>query len=194
MSLQLVEQVFGRVTLELTEEDAMGVTDSLREAGYVPEVNQDQAFETLIGQYQCYCSVLRPETGKDGRPDTWAAQWLIEKVLEGTHVDTDVAPDKRRRFFKRYQKDADGLKKMLNDFFTMGVTLDQASDVALEASFTEAIGKTAFLRAWGWTPDKTVSGASIPEHERKAFQQFVIKREADVKLKGAVASSAKVPF
>lgn len=191
-----VHQVFGEGVDE-AEEDEMGLVDTLVQSGFQPEVNQDSQFEVLAGQYRCSWMVLRPEaedTAKN-RPARWAAQFVIEEALEGTHVNIDLAPEKRRRFFKSYTKDADGAKKLLNDLFTVGVELDTSSDEAFEASFDRAIGKPVFIRSWGWTPEQTRDGQAIPVAQRRTMQQLVIKREQDVKIKqGAAAAGGPTPF
>ena len=163
----------------------MGLTDVLMASGYQPEANTDEAFETLTGQYRCHCSQLRSEPADQRHSERWAAQYLIDEVIDGTVVDTTVSNEKRRRFFKSYSKteDAQGLKSMLNDLFTMGVTLDTSSDKALEASLINAIGKEAFIRSWGWTPKTARDGTPIPEAEWRTLQQFVIKRKTDVRVR-----------
>ena len=53
------------------------------------------------------------------------------------------------------------------------------TDEALEAGLINAIGKEAYVRAWGWTPDTARDGTPIPEAERRTLQQFKIKQKSE---------------
>lgn len=198
--LRQFQQVWGQDgVFEVNAEEAqvMGLVDTLKAEGWTPTPNQDGTFEVLKGHYRTSCQVLRKEPATETKEARIVCQLYVEEVLEGTHVDTTVPLEKRRRFFSYYNLDADGLKKLLNDTFTAGVTLDTTSDEALEASFANAIGQPVYVRAWGWTPDKDRQGNLIPESERQARQQFVIKSQTaalkDV-AKGTKKKAGDTPF
>lgn len=175
----------------------MGLTEGLKQEGWTPTPNQDGVFEILKGHYRTSLQVLRPEAATEKREKRIAMQLFVEEVLEGTHVDLTVPMEKRRRFFSQYPYTAEGLKKLLNDLFTAGIVLETTSDEALEASFIQAIGKPMYVRAWGWTPAQQRDGTPIPESEREARQQFVIKTqvaaEKDV-AKGTKKKGSESPF
>ena len=188
--------IFPGMTITYWEDLDMGLVDDLKAAGYKPEVNSGADFEPLNGVYETVCRVLRTEPGKDGREDQWMIQLYITRVFKGTHVDTQVEEAKRRRLTRWYSKDTDGLKRLVNDCFTAGVTLSLESDEAVEASFEKAIGVTFFVRAWSSTPTKDKEGNVVPEQERRTFQNFVVLTEKDAeKAASKVAKKAGVaPF
>lgn len=172
----------------------MGLMDSLKSAGFKFQANTDDEFEALVGQYRAVCTALRPEVSKDtGEKNRYYAEWTVQDTLDGTFGNN-------RKFRKSYwltNKDGspnkDDITELLNDFYTCGVQLDTSSDEALEASFDQAIGSEAYIRGWGWTPEKDRQGNLIPEGERKTLQQFVIKKKTNIRVKDATNPN-KVPF
>ena len=168
----------------------MGLTDNLRAKGFKPEANVDGEFKPLKGTYACEITVLRPEVDeKNNGAKYYQVEYKPKAVLEG-----DPFGDKfsfRKRVYVDGDKAEDNLQAMLDDLFTCGIELDMSSDDAMEASFTLAIGKTAYIRAWGWTPDKDRTGNAIPESDRKAFQQFVVQKQAVAEKR---RNSTALPF
>jgi len=143
----------------------MGVVDSLKKDGWKPELNMDGEFKPLVGTYKAEIIALRPEIDtKNGN----AKYYQLEvKPLEMIYGDT--FGDKftfRKRYYIDGEKGAANLQKMLNDLFTCGIELDTQSDEHMEADFEKAIGKTAFVRSWGWKKD-----------DGNTAQMFVIQQE-----------------
>ena len=167
----------------------MGITDSLRSAGFKPEANTDGEWEVLKGQYKCEWVTLRKEEARDTVGARYLAEFKAKDTIDGILARPSMYPHFRRSYFLDNTED---IKKLLNDAFTAGVALDTSSDEAFEASFANAIGKDVYVRGWGWTPEKDRSGNVLPEGERRTLQQFVVKQEKNAKPRKAKAGV--VPF
>lgn len=175
------------------EERMMGdVMDFLR--GFTPQVNEDsQGFPVIEGVCVTKVNYLRPEKDRDGVVNRYRRELEVIEVLSG---NGQVG---RKLWTTFYQDNEESVKKLVNDCFTSGITLNLASKEAMEASFEETIGKKVYVRCWGWTPEKKQDGTPIPVDEREAKQQFIVKTDkaamADAK-KGGKSSTNKssVPF
>jgi len=174
------------------QEADMGLTEALREAGYKPEANQDEDFPALKGEYRATVVALRPEVNRDTQEkDRYHLQLRITETLYGDRGEGRLLMRNYRiagtNFDKSPVTDEQKLKALqglLNDAFTMGVTLNTSSDEALEASFAQVIDKECFVRAWHFSP----------EGEDRKIQQFVIKQQKDLKKGAERGRTAKAPF
>lgn len=163
----------------------MGVVDALRAAGYKPTANEDGQFKPLKGTYAAHYAVLRPETDDKG------AKFYQIELKPDEVIDGDEFSEKftfRKRVYLDGPKATENVKAMLDDLFTCGVELDLSSDEAMEADFEKAIGVTAYVRAWGWTPEKDAKGNALPESERRSIQQFVIQQKSAADKKRSATS------
>ncbi len=142
----------------------MGIVDSLVGAGWKPEENSDGEFKPLVGTYEVEVVTLRPEIDqKNSNAKYYQFELKPLSVLDG-----DAFGEKfsfRKRYYVDGDKAQENLKKLLNDLFTLGVTLDTTSDEAMEASFVKAIGVKGYVRSWGWTPEG-----------KSAVQMFVVQK------------------
>lgn len=161
----------------------MGLEDVLK--SFTPKQNEDASgFDILKGTYVTKVNKLAKDFPKDPKfSPRYKLELEIVKVLEGNG-------NAGRKFWKQYQIEEEGLKKLLNDLFTAGITLDNSSIENMEFSFVNALDKEVTLRAWGWTPDKNQDGSEIPADERKTLQFSNIVSAAKVKAAKATA----VPF
>jgi hypothetical protein len=167
----------------------MGVIDALKAGGWKPTPNEDGDFRPLKGTYLCNIVTLRPEQDeKNGNAKFYQFELKPQEVLEGDEFGEKMTF--RRRVYVDGPKAEKNLGNLLDDLFTAGIELDTASDEAMEASFERAIGQTAYVRAWGWTPDKDVQGNAIPEADRKSFQQWVIQKSNVAEKKRQAGSHA----
>lgn len=149
----------------------MGLDDFLK--SMKPELNEN-GFDVLKGTYRVVIkNEPKAETG-----------FLITKFPSGDEarrfqVTCDVVDvlsgngTAGRRVWLRYNEDENGVKKLINDLFTAGLLdkIDRTSIDQLKATLPDIGGSVAFLKAWGWTPEKNRAGESIPEGERKTMQQ-----------------------
>ena len=166
----------------------MGITDKLRAAGFKPEVSTDGEREILVGQYKTKWATIRKEAEDSGR-EYLQSEWKVIEVIDGTFAGNSKFPEFRRRYYLDDERD---VKRLCNDAFTVGVSLDISSDEALVASTHQLIDKVTYIRGWKGTPDKDRAGNVIPEEERRSFQNFVIRAEKNAKPRKAKAGA--VPF
>lgn len=152
--------------------------------GLKPEEND--AFDVLKGVYACVCNGITRGVNKNSGADQFSAEYQIAEVLDGNG-------NAGRKLWSRYSLDQKGLKKLVDDLFTAGVEFSRDSVEGLEASLDMAKGKTFYIRAWGWTPEKNQDGTEIPEAERRTIQQFVVMSEKRA-TKAAKKKGEGVPF
>jgi len=164
----------------------MDIMKTLLAEGWTPVANEEGGFKPLKGSYLSTLTTLRKEESQfEKGVMQYVAEWRVSETLDG-----DQAAG--RAFFRRYNcDDPKKVKKLLTDLFTMGVELPGKTTEEFEKGFEKAIGKPAFIRGWGWTPEKTYDGKPLAEADRKAKQQFVIVK--DLKAK-AGAKQSSVPF
>lgn len=159
----------------------MAKVDEYENGGYVMTVQLDEflkglkpeendAFEALKGVYACVCNGITKGENKFTQAPQFSAEFEVADVLDG---NGQVG----RKLWRRYNLDEKGIKDLVDDLFTAGVEFSKDSVEALEASLDMAKGKTFYLRAWGWTPEKTKDGQDIPESDRKTMQQFSVMSE-----------------
>ena len=117
----------------------MDLTEALRAAGFEPTLNTDGEFLALKGTYKAEWVALRPEKGRDSEQiDRYHAEWLIKETLEGTQAVGRKLFRNYWKFSKDGQPNVEDMKKLCNDAFTVGVSLETSSDPAFEETFFEA--------------------------------------------------------
>ena len=155
---------------------------------YKPEeVKDDNEFKPLKGSYVCRVAKLTHNIGtsqKDGNPyDFYSLNMQVVETIDGDKGEN-------RYLNKRYQNNNDSLKKMMNDLFTAGIEFNNTSREEFDLSLTNAIDKQVRLRAWSWTPEKTMGGEPIPEEQRTPIQFTKIIKE----FKKSTTKSSEAPF
>jgi hypothetical protein len=158
--------------------------------GYMPEINKEDDFRPINGKYICRLDTagrVKGESKKDGSPyDFYSVSVQVVEVVEG-----DKATN---RFLKlRYNADTEGMKKLLNDLFTAGITADTSSQEAFDAALSGLKDNTLNIRAWVWSPEKDRDGNQIAEENRKEYQQLRVVNSFKGKGKSTVAKS-DIPF
>jgi hypothetical protein len=167
------------------------ILKSLVDAGFTPEVVEDTSdFSPITGKYVCRIDSAGRVSGKSERTgneyDFYSVSIQVAEIIDG-----DKATN---RFLKlNYNKDADGIKKLLNDLFTADIKLGVSSDKELEEALPLLKDKTMNIRAWVWTPTKDKAGNEIPEENRKAYQQLRVVKSFKGKAKSEAVKSS-VPF
>lgn len=162
-------------------------------AGLKPELND--SYEVLTGVYEVVIKdEEKAETGflvrtwEDGRESRrFQITADVVTVLKGNGQPG-------RRLWMRYNEDEAGIQKLANDLHTAGLwnTLDHSSVEQLKVSLPSLAGKTLYVRAWGWTPEKDRQGNVLPEGERKTLQQASVKSAKS--LTKLLAEADKQPF
>ena len=157
---------------------------------FVPTETKDEAdFKPLKGSYICIVKKLTHNIGTSQSTqqpyDFYSLQLQVVEVIDG---DKGVG----RYLNKRYQNTNEKLKALMTDLFTAGITFEKGSREEFDLSLTNAIDKQMRVRAWGWTPEKKMSGEAIAEEDRVAIQQLKIVN--DFSKKSKKATSDNVPF
>ena len=168
----------------------MDILEQLRQAGFTPQENEDKGFEPVNGKYICRIDSAGRQTGnskKTGEPyDFFAVNVQVAEIVDG-----DKATNRFLRL--RYNPDADGIKKLLNDLFTAGIAIEAKTEEELAIELELLKDKTLNIRAWAWTPEKDRQGNVIPEENRVAFQQLRVVKAFTGKNKPETIEG-NVPF
>lgn len=175
----------------------MSIVDSLKSAGYVPEKSTVGDKQILEGVYKCmFVDYKNEPEGKFG-PQIMAKFQIVEK-LSGKDSWSSFP-----QFTDYYKTDdanvnskRNGLAKLLNGFFSMGLNIDQSSDEALMSSL-ESLKGTAevYIKGYVKEPMKNVGTKESPEwvkneegENRQAFSFMTLKnaeKEAAKEIKKA---------
>ena len=166
------------------------ILKQLREAGFNPTENEDRGFEPITGKYVCRIDSagrVKGESKRTGDPyDFYALNVQVVEIVDG-----DKATNRFLRL--RYNPDAEGIKKLLNDLFTASIAIEAATEEDLEVELELLKDKTLNIRAWVWTPDKDRNGNPIAEEDRIPYQQLRVVKEFKGKSKPTEVGSG-VPF
>ena len=85
----------------------MGITDTLRAAGFKPEANTDGEWEVLKGQYKCEWVTLRKDKDATSGAEYIQAEWMAKETIDGTFAKPSQYPHFRKRY---YLDNADNVK------------------------------------------------------------------------------------
>ena len=151
---------------------------------FVPEKLTDE-FEVLSGKYEVVVTEAKFETVKFKSGDEVERYSIVNRVTEV--LEGNGSPNRLIRM--RFKADEDGVTKLLNNVFTAGLLpyLKYRTEDELKASLGKLKDKTAYVKAWGWTPDETQEGKPIAEEERKTLQMskyYDPEAKAEAKGKG----------
>ena len=167
----------------------MGISDLLKNAGYTPEVSTVGDKPILKGVYK----VMFVE-GKVNEPNQYAQSYTAKFKV----VETMAGNDSRSSFpefvgfFAIDEANAmsakKGIKKLLNGFFSVGITLDTSSDEALYSSLDSQKGSAElYVSGYKKKAMKQVDGNWVENTEADAKQDF-----AFLTAKNAVKEAEKV--
>lgn len=170
----------------------MGITDALKD--YVPEKSTVGEKPTLKGVYKVSLYDVAFMEDK-GYGESIYAQFKIDE-------DGVIAGDKTYSKFPEFKayfncsadgaNKKNGLKKLLDGLFSVGVDVDKSSDDALMASLTSLKGTTMYINAWkGKKQRKKEDGTWEAEPDGGSVQKFVFMTEKNALAK---AKKSEVPF
>lgn len=162
----------------------MGITDALKAAGYTPEKSTAGDKPILNGVYKAVLVAVEHQEDK-GYGESIRADFKITETLAGN--------DSRSTFpeFKGYfntspdkiNSKRNGLAKLLNGFFSVGVSIDRTTDETLLESLKSNIGSTeVYVKGYKEKPRKENSDGTWSENEEADFKQkftFMTKSNAE---------------
>ena len=173
----------------------MGIADALKD--YVPEKSTVGEKPTLKGVYKVSLFDVAYMEDK-GYGESIYAQF---KVTDDGVIAGDKTYSKFPEFKGYFNCSADkvnnknnGLKKLLDGLFSVGVDVDKSSDEALLASLQSLKGTTMYINAWKGKKQKKdeTSATGWSEDEGAApVQKFAFMTEANAVKK---AKQSEVPF
>jgi len=147
------------------------------------------------GTYKCSIKTLRPEYDEKNQGDFIQVEYDIEETLAGDMKRDSKYPAFRKRYYIDWenptQDHLENAKSLSNDVFTAsGQELDFSSKEVFQAQAAGLIGQSAYLRAWGWTPEKDIKGQPIADENKKTIQQFRVTKQSVAEKKRSAQSVA----
>lgn len=171
----------------------MGIADALKD--YVPEKSTVGEKPVLKGVYKVSLFDVAYMEDK-GYGESIYAQFKIDD-------DGVIAGDKTYSKFPEFKgyfncsadkvnNKNNGLKKLLDGLFSVGVDVDKSSDEALMANLASLKGTTMYINAWrGKKQKKADDGTWAEDPEGGSVQKFVFMTEKNALAK---AKKSEVPF
>lgn len=170
----------------------MGIADALKD--YVPEKSTVGEKPTLKGVYKVSLFDVAYMEDK-GYGESIYAQFKVVETINGDVSNAkfpefkgyfNCAPDK-------VNNKNNGLKKLLDGLFSVGVDVDRSSDEALMASLQNAKGTTMYINAWrGKKQKKQEDGSWVADEDGGNVQKFAFMTQ---KLaEGKASKSNALPF
>lgn len=165
----------------------MGVTDILKAAGFVPEKSTAGDRPILKGVYK----VLFVE-GKVNEPNqygqSYTAKFKVVEKLSGT--DSRSSFPEFVGFFAIDEANANsakkGIKKLINGFFSVGITLDTTSDETLYASLDAQKGSAeVYVSGYKKRAMKQVDGEWVANEDAEAKQDFAFLTKINAEREAA---------
>jgi hypothetical protein len=169
----------------------MGIADALKD--YVPEKSTVGEKPTLKGVYKVSLFDVAYMEDK-GYGESIYAQF---KVLETISGDTSNAkfPEFKGYFncaADKVNNKSNGLGKLLNGLFSVGVDVDKSSDEALLENLKSLKGTTMFINAWrGKKQKKDEAGVWSEDPDGGNVQKFTFMTEKNAVAK---AKKSEIPF
>jgi flagellar hook protein FlgE len=171
----------------------MGITDALKD--YVPEKSTVGEKPTLKGVYKVSLYDVAFMEDK-GYGESIYAQFKVDDdgVIAGDKTYAKF-PEFREYYqisAERVNNKSNGLKKLLDGLFSVGVDVDRSSDEALLANLQSLKGTTMYINAWkGKKQKKKEDGTWEVDPEGGSKQKFVFMTEKNALSK---AKKSEVPF
>lgn len=172
------------------------ITDALKQAGFKAERSTAGGKRILKGVYKASFYDWAKMEDK-GYGESIYAQFKVTEVLEGDETSSQfpefsayygTSPDK-------VASKRNGLAKLINGLFSVGVEVSQDSDEALEQSLNDAKGTEVFISAWAKQPKKQdESGEWVDNTEADLRQDFTFMTEKNAAKKVKKKDGGDVPF
>lgn len=167
----------------------MGVTDLLKQAGFKPEKSTVGDRPILKGIYKVmFVDGKKEEPNEYGQ--SYSAQFKVVETLAGN--DSRSTFPEFRGFFAIDEKNAEsakrGIKKLINGFFSVGISLDLSSDEAFYTSLDNQKGSAElYVSGYKKRAMKQVDGEWVENTEADAKQDFAFLTE-----KNAIKEAEKI--
>lgn len=167
----------------------MSFIDAMKEAGFKPELSTAGGKMILKGTYKASFYDWAKMEDK-GFGESIYAQFKITETLEGRDSNSKF-PEFKGYFSLADDKVASkksGLAKLINGFFSVGVSIDWSSEEALAESLNNAKGTEVFISAWSKQPMKKEGDEWVEDDTKEPRQDFTFLTE-----KNALKKVKKTP-
>lgn len=165
----------------------MGVSDILKAGGFKAEKSTVGDRPILKGIYKVvFVDGKKEEPNEYGQ--SYSASFKVVDKLSGT--DSRSSFPEFKGFFGIDEKNAlsakRGIKKLLNGFFSVGITIDTSSDEAMFASFDNQKGSAElYVSGYKKKAMKQVDGEWVPNEDAEARQDFAFMTKANAEKEAA---------
>ena len=165
----------------------MGISDILKAGGFKPEKSTAGDRPILKGVYKAMFV-----EGKVNEPNqygqSYTAKFKVTERLSGT--DSRSTFPEFVGFFAIDEANAlsakKGIKKLINGFFSVGITLDTSSDDALYASLDAQKGSAElYVSGYKKRAMKQVDGEWVANEDAEAKQDFAFLTKANAEREAA---------
>jgi hypothetical protein len=176
----------------------MDITEALKEAGFKKEVSTTGDAPIFEGVYKATFTDFAPMEDR-GYGASIYAQFKINEVMMGTESRSQY-PEFKGYFATSPEKvgsKRNGLAKLLNGLFSVGVDVDVTSDEAMTKSLEEAKGTDVFIKAFKSKKMKREEDGSFSELEGEFKQGWTFmteKNAAKAIEKAKKGDGAAAPF
>lgn len=159
----------------------MSIVDALNAAGFKPEKSSIGGFKPLEGVYKAsLVEVVKMED--KGYGESIYAQFKISECLTGAESNSKF-PEFKDYYSLHPDKVAskrNGLAKLINGLFSVGIEVDTGSDDALIASLEQAKGGEVFIKAYSQARRKqNEAGEWVTDEDKDPKQGFTFLTEAN---------------
>jgi len=157
----------------------MGITDSLKAAGWVPEKSTVGDRQIMKGIFKCLFVDWKQEEDK-GYGVQISGQFKIVETLVGT--DSRSSFPEFRGYYKTEGEASgskrNGLAKLLNGFFSVGKNVDTSTDEAFVESLNGLKGSAeVYIKGYEEKPRKQVDGTWVEDEGGDLKQGFTFLTE-----------------
>lgn len=164
----------------------MSITEALKNAGYVAEKSTAGGKRILTGIYKCAFVSFKPQEDK-GYGESIRADFKIEEKLSGDEPYSQF-PEFVGFFSTHPDKIAskrNGLAKLLDGLFSVGIDVDKSSDEKLSESLNNAINASVYISAYIQKPQKKDGDKWVenPDADPKQGFTFMTQKNAEKEAK-----------
>lgn len=171
----------------------MNVSEALKGAGYEPEKSTVGDKTLLDGVYKC--SFFKAELMEDkGYGESVYAQFKVLETMAGVEPFANSQYPELRAYYSlapdKIASKRNGLAKLLNGLFSIGVEIDTSNVIE---SLAGNAGAEVYIKAYKEQPKKKEGDEWVDDLDKDLRQGFTFLTEKNAK-KLAEKASAKKPF
>ena len=165
----------------------MSITGALKNSGYVPEKSTAGDKPILVGVYKALFVDWKVQEDKGYGPSI-RADFKVSEKLSG--YDSRSTFPEFVGFFntsdEKVNSKKNGLAKLLNGFFSVGLKVDTSTDDTLYASLDSHKGSAeVYIKGYKKNPRKQVDGAWVDNPDGDVKQDFTFMTQKNAEKEAA---------